>query len=86
MKMGWKEGEGLGSESQGIKAPVNKYAPLSERGKTLSLSSLSPFHMHLYPSSFLLHSSVPPSHIASLSSGGSQPRTGQVLGLTAPPS
>ncbi|XP_026170038.1 SURP and G-patch domain-containing protein 1 isoform X2 [Mastacembelus armatus] len=24
MKMGWKEGEGLGSEGQGIKAPVNK--------------------------------------------------------------
>lgn len=24
MKMGWKEGEGLGSESQGITAPVNK--------------------------------------------------------------
>lgn len=24
MKMGWKDGEGLGSEGQGIKAPVNK--------------------------------------------------------------
>lgn len=24
MKMGWKEGEGLGSDGQGIKAPVNK--------------------------------------------------------------
>ena len=23
-KMGWKEGEGLGSEGQGITAPVNK--------------------------------------------------------------
>lgn len=24
MKMGWKEGDGLGSEGQGIKNPVNK--------------------------------------------------------------
>ena len=24
-KMGWSEGEGLGSESQGIKAPVTMY-------------------------------------------------------------
>lgn len=24
MKMGWKEGEGLGSDGQGIKAPVHK--------------------------------------------------------------
>lgn len=24
MKMGWKEGEGLGSDGKGIKAPVNK--------------------------------------------------------------
>lgn len=24
-KLGWQEGEGLGSEGQGIKAPVNKY-------------------------------------------------------------
>lgn len=24
VKMGWKEGEGLGSEGQGIKNPVNK--------------------------------------------------------------
>lgn len=24
MKMGWKEGDGLGSDGQGIKAPVNK--------------------------------------------------------------
>lgn len=41
MKMGWKEGEGLGSESQGIKAPVNKYAHVSERAKTQSLQSLT---------------------------------------------
>lgn len=24
-RLGWQEGEGLGSESQGIKTPVNKY-------------------------------------------------------------
>lgn len=50
MKMGWKEGEGLGSESQGIKAPVNKYARLSGPEKTLSLSTLSSFV--LIPPSF----------------------------------
>lgn len=67
MKMGWKEGEGLGSESQGIKAPVNKYAHVSEQAKTQSLSSLSPFHIFLFLSSFFL---IPPSlsHI-SLSRG-----------------
>lgn len=58
MKMGWKEGEGLGSESQGIKAPVNKYARLSERGKPPSLPSLSPFHIFLFISSYFL---IPPS-------------------------
>ncbi|XP_035746523.1 SURP and G-patch domain-containing protein 1, partial [Egretta garzetta] len=28
MKMGWKEGEGLGSDGQGIKNPVSKYVPV----------------------------------------------------------
>lgn len=58
MKMGWKEGEGLGSESQGIKAPVNKYARLSGPEKTLSLATLSSF--------VLIPPSLPPSHVASL--------------------
>lgn len=80
MKMGWKEGEGLGSDSQGIKAPVNKYARLSGKENAPSLSTLSSFS--------LIPPSLPPSHVASLylSPGVSQPRTGQVLGSTALPS
>lgn len=78
MKMGWKEGEGLGSDSQGIKAPVNKYAPLSGPEKTPSLATLSSFV--LIPPS--LSCCFPPY----LSPGGSQPLTGQVSGSTAPPS
>ncbi|CAG0888551.1 unnamed protein product [Cyprideis torosa] len=31
-KLGWEEGEGLGPEKQGIKAPVNKAKPIGESG------------------------------------------------------
>ena len=33
-KMGWKEGEGLGSEGQGIKDPINKSVRVRGRHPT----------------------------------------------------
>ena len=51
MKMGWKEGEGLGSESQGIKAPVNKWERLPGPEK-----ALSPFCRYVFLTSLFVFS------------------------------
>ncbi|KAH0625899.1 hypothetical protein JD844_034260 [Phrynosoma platyrhinos] len=42
MKMGWKEGDGLGSDGQGIKAPVNKTIP----GVRTTDSAVCSFSLH----------------------------------------